>query len=128
MALFSLNSSNTLEGLTEFSINFGWTVAIVTFIPNLAIQVRRLNDIGKEPAWVLLSFVPFISLILIFWYAKPSLKKKSNSNSELELDNTNQFNNLDKTEERLKKFKVMLEKDLITSEEYRKLKRKLLGL
>ena len=128
LALFSLNSSNTLEGLTEFSINFGWTVAIVTFIPNLAIQVRRLNDIGKEPAWVLLSFVPFISLILIFWYAKPSLKKKSNSNSELELDNTNQFNNLDKTEERLKKFKVMLEKDLITSEEYRKLKRKLLGL
>ena len=117
-----------LGGLSEFSINFGWLVAIVTFIPNLAIQVRRLNDIGKEPAWVLLSFVPFISLILIFWYAKPSLKNKSNSNSELEVDNTNQFNNLDKTEERLEKFKVMLEKDLITSEEYEKLKRKLLGL
>ena len=126
--LHILNSSNTLEGLTEFSINFGWTVAIVTFIPNLAIQVRRLNDIGKEPAWVLLSFVPFLSLILIFWYAKPSLKNKSNSNSELEVDNTNQFNNLDKTEERLEKFKVMLEKDLITSEEYKKLKRKLLGI
>ena len=126
--LHSIISSNTLEGLTEFSINFGWIVAIFTFIPNLAIQVRRLNDIGKEPAWVLLSFVPFISLILIFWYAKPSLKNKSNSNSDLEVDNTNQFNNLDKTEERLKKFKVMLEKDLITSEEYEKLKRKLLGL
>ena len=35
---------------------------------------------------------------------------------------------LDKTEERLEKFKAMLEKDLITSEEYEKLKRKLLGL
>ena len=76
----------------------------------------------------MLSFVPFISLILIFWYAKPSLKNKSNSNSELEVNNTNQFNNLDKTEERLEKFKVMLEKDLITSEEYEKLKKKLLGL
>ena len=126
--LIALSSSDNLEGFIESSTKSGWIVAIVAFIPNLAIQVRRLNDIGKEPAWVLLSFVPFISLILIFWYAKPSLKNKSNSNSELEVDNTNQFNNLDKTEERLEKFKVMLEKDLITSEEYEKLKRKLLGL
>ena len=128
LSLIALSSSDNLEGFIESSTKSGWIVAIITFIPNLAIQVRRLNDIGKEPAWVLLSFVPFISLILIFWYAKPSLKNKSNSNSELEVDNTNQFNNLDKTEERLEKFKVMLEKDLITSEEYEKLKRKLLGL
>ena len=126
--LIALSSSDNLEGFIESSTKSGWIVAIITFIPNLAIQVRRLNDIGKEPAWVLLSFVPFISLILIFWYAKPSLKNKSNSNIELEVDNTNQFNNLDKTEERLEKFKVMLEKDLITSEEYEKLKRKLLGI
>ncbi len=101
---------------------------ITTFIPNLAIQVRRLNDIGKAPAWVLLSFVPFLSLILIFWYAKPSLKNKSTSKSELEVNNTNQFNNLDKAEERLEKLKEMLKKDLITSEDYENLKRKILGL
>ena len=117
-----------LEEFIAFSIWFGWIFAITTFIPNLAIQVRRLNDIGKEPAWVLLSFVPFLSLILIFWYAKPSLKNKSNSNSKLEVNNTNQFNNLDKAEERLEKLKGMLKKDLITSEEFEKLKRKILEL
>ena len=113
------------EGFVE---SFGWTFVITTFIPNLAIQVRRLNDIGKAPAWVLLSFVPFLSLILIFWYTKPSLKNKSTSKSELELNNKNQFNNLDKAEERLEKLKGMLKKDLITSEEFEKLKRKILGL
>ena len=127
--LHSLNSSNTLEGLTEFSINFGWTVAIVTFIPNLAIQVRRLNDIGKEPAWVLLSFVPFLSLILIFWYAKPSQNSQLNENKKRsDYININGFDELAEAEEKLAKLKSMLERGVISAQEYEELRKKTLGL
>ena len=127
--LHILNSSNTLEGLTEFSINFGWTVAIVTFIPNLAIQVRRLNDIGKEPAWVLLSFVPFLSLILIFWYAKPSQNSQLNENKKRsDYITINSVDELAEAEEKLAKLKSMLERGVISAQEYEELRKKTLGL
>ena len=127
--LHSIISSNTLEGLTEFSINFGWIVAIFTFIPNLAIQVRRLNDIGKEPAWVLLSFVPFLSLILIFWYAKPSHNSQLNENKKRsDYINRNGVDELAEAEEKLAKLKRMLERGVISAQEYEELRKKTLGL
>ena len=127
--LHSLKSSNTLEGLNEFSINFGWIVAIFTFIPNLAIQVRRLNDIGKEPVWVLLSFVPFVSLILIFWYAKPSQNSQLNENKKRsDYININGVDELAEAEEKLAKLKSMLKRGVISDQEYEELRKKTLGL
>lgn len=41
----------------------------LTFIPNLAVKVRRLHDIGKGGWWVALEFVPcvgYIASIIIF--------------------------------------------------------------
>ena len=121
--------SDNLEGFIESSIKIGWIVAIITFIPNLAIQVRRLNDIGKEPAWVLLSFVPFLSLILIFWYAKPSQNSQLNENKKRsDYININSVDELAEAEEKLAKLKSMLERGVISAQEYEELRKKTLGL
>ena len=45
--------------------------SLVTFLPNLAVSVRRLHDIDKSGWWVLLSFIPVIgTIILIIWFCK----------------------------------------------------------
>ena len=43
--------------------------AIGTFLPSLAVSVRRLHDVGKSGWWVFISLVPIIgSIILLIWY------------------------------------------------------------
>ena len=37
-------------------------------IPSLAIQVRRLHDIGKSGWWILLGLVPFGGIVLLVFY------------------------------------------------------------
>lgn len=128
-----INNSQDLVA-TSYSLSrnisyLSWFIAIVNLIPSLSIQVRRLNDIGKDPAWLLLSFVPFISFLLIFWYSKPSLRK----NSSLVKESSNNsrestLNNIDYMEERLEKIKNMFERGVISKEEYQELRKKTLGL
>lgn len=43
--------------------------ALGTFIPHLAVAVRRLHDTGKSGAFLLLGLIPFVSLILLVFYA-----------------------------------------------------------
>ncbi len=46
--------------------------ALATLIPNLAVGIRRLHDIGKSGWWELIIFVPFIGIIvLLLFYVKP---------------------------------------------------------
>ena len=45
-------------------------VQLVTFIPSLAVTVRRLHDIDNSGWWVLISFVPLVGfVILVIWGA-----------------------------------------------------------
>ncbi|MBC8947626.1 MULTISPECIES: DUF805 domain-containing protein [Xenorhabdus] len=37
---------------------------IVTFIPSLAVTIRRLHDINRSGWWFLLAFVPVASIVL----------------------------------------------------------------
>jgi uncharacterized membrane protein YhaH (DUF805 family) len=40
------------------------------FLPNLAMQIRRLHDLDRSGWWVLLAFIPLIGIIvLIVWWA-----------------------------------------------------------
>lgn len=39
--------------------------AVATIIPGLAMQVRRLHDVGKSGWWIFINCVPFIGTI---WY------------------------------------------------------------
>ena len=118
--------------LDKFSRNISvvsWLAAIINFIPNISIQVRRLRDIGKEPAWILLAFIPFVSFILLFWYAKSSFKRESELEKGLPNYSTDSdLTNLDNAEKRLEKLKSMVDKGLISNKEYEELRKKTLGL
>ena len=45
---------------------------VVTFAPGLAVTVRRMHDTGRSGWWVLLSVVPFVGLLVLFWYCTDS--------------------------------------------------------
>lgn len=44
----------------------GNLASLVTFLPGLAVSVRRLHDVGKSGWFVLLVFVPLIQLYLLY--------------------------------------------------------------
>lgn len=47
-------------------LNSVWSIA--TFLPGLAVAVRRLHDVDKSGWWVLLVLIPLIGwLILLYW-------------------------------------------------------------
>lgn len=58
----------------------GIVVAIVSglyslamLIPGIAIQVRRLNDIGKSWPWIFMAFVPCVgTIVLLIFYLQDS--------------------------------------------------------
>lgn len=52
-------------GLTSASLNpLTGLFNLVTFLPSLAITVRRLHDIGKKGWWILLAYVPGIAALV----------------------------------------------------------------
>ena len=60
MTLFGFNTTgvNPIESI----------VALATFLPGLAVSVRRLHDIDRSGWWVLLAFIPVIGwIVLIYW-------------------------------------------------------------
>ena len=113
-------------------INFGWgwdlyyfrwagvepyilmpifTFSIVSLIPSISIQVRRLRDAAKNPWWILISFVPFIGgIVLLIFYLSPSRKKR--------LPMTLQ--------DRLSEVEDLLKKGTIDEEEYKYMRKKIL--
>ncbi|MEM6785180.1 MAG: DUF805 domain-containing protein [Bacteroidota bacterium] len=43
---------------------------LAMFIPQLAVSVRRLHDLGKSGWWMLLTFVPFGSWVLLVFFVQ----------------------------------------------------------
>jgi len=42
---------------------------LATFLPSLAVAIRRLHDLDRSGWWVLLSLIPIIGwIVLIIWY------------------------------------------------------------
>jgi uncharacterized membrane protein YhaH (DUF805 family) len=59
-----------LEVLSSSSISpFSSIWSLVTFLPSLAMGVRRLRDTDRSGWWWLLSFIPLIGIIvlIVFW-------------------------------------------------------------
>ena len=47
--------------------------SLATFLPSLAVGVRRLHDIGRSGWWLLIGLVPLIgAIVLIVWFATKS--------------------------------------------------------
>ncbi len=52
-------------GTTVVSPLFG----LATFLPSIAIGVRRLHDLDRSGWWLLLVFIPLIgAIVLLIWY------------------------------------------------------------
>lgn len=46
-------------------------ITLALFLPNLAVQVRRLHDINRSGWWILIIAVPLIgAIIMIYWTIK----------------------------------------------------------
>ena len=65
--------AGTVAGIIDLMLNTQFVsglFALVTFIPSLAIAVRRLHDLDRTGWWILLGFVPLIGgIVLLVWYA-----------------------------------------------------------
>jgi uncharacterized membrane protein YhaH (DUF805 family) len=57
---------DTWQPLTSITI-------LALLLPNMALAVRRLHDIGRSGWWLLLMLIPLIGpLVLLYWYVQPS--------------------------------------------------------
>ena len=57
-------------GLPRLGMIFGpltLALGLVTFIPGLAVQTRRLHDIGVSGWWALLLWAPYLATMLFFY-------------------------------------------------------------
>ena len=52
---------------------FIWLYSIIIAIPMLALEVRRLHDIGKSGWWILITLIPIVGgIIMLVWMATDS--------------------------------------------------------
>ncbi len=72
-ALFGMRQTMTVAGWysTQVITNgtgsaIGNVFALASFIPGLAVGVRRLHDIDRSGWWMLLAFVPFLGWFTLF--------------------------------------------------------------
>ena len=65
------------QGLGMFPLSTLYSFAI--FLPNLAVGVRRLHDIGRSWVWLLLPMIPFVGGLILFYF----LVQDSNSGSNI---------------------------------------------
>ena len=85
---------------------------MISGIPNIAIQVRRLRDAAKKPWWLLISLVPLIGTItLLIFYTNPSKEKKLPATFE----------------EKLKEVEDFLARGIISQEEYQSMRQKIIS-
>jgi uncharacterized membrane protein YhaH (DUF805 family) len=64
-AVFVAASSGSRVGMSLFD-----AYALGSFVPALAVGVRRLHDIGKSGWFTLLGFVPIANIVLLIWLAQ----------------------------------------------------------
>jgi uncharacterized membrane protein YhaH (DUF805 family) len=59
----------TLFGFNTTGVNpIGSIASLATFLPGLAVSIRRLHDIDRVGWWVLLALIPLIGwIVLIYW-------------------------------------------------------------
>lgn len=57
-------------GTIVFLPIFLFIASVVLFVPGLAVTVRRLHDTGKSGWWMLISLIPFGSVLLLYFLVK----------------------------------------------------------
>jgi len=61
-----------VTSIIDFALGFQLTTGIfglATFLPSLAIAIRRLHDLDRSGWWIVLVLIPLIgAIVLIVWY------------------------------------------------------------
>ncbi|WP_278492970.1 DUF805 domain-containing protein [Acinetobacter gyllenbergii] len=57
-------------------------VMLITLIPNIAVSVRRLHDIGRSGWWMLIALVPIVGILLLLFWAAQEGNSASNQYGE----------------------------------------------
>ena len=71
---------NMIFGIVPF-VNILWCLA--TLIPFLALAVRRLHDVGRSGAWILINLIPVVGpVLMLVWLltdSEPGANRWGNS-------------------------------------------------
>lgn len=68
LIIFTLEVAiNTILGPTTHGF-LSIMYAVFVFLPSLAVGVRRLHDLNRSGAWMLLSIIPLANLLLLYWF------------------------------------------------------------
>lgn len=57
--------------------SFSLFVFFFTFIPGIAVSIRRLHDLGKSGWWLLISLTGIGNFLLLYWFVLPSDASKN---------------------------------------------------
>lgn len=99
--VFGITFGSLMEAMTGFPKEqlpygvFYMLYSLITFVPSLAVMVRRLHDIGKSGWFYLLSFIPLVgAIILIVWFCKEGQKEANQwgENPLLNIKDTQKIN------------------------------------
>ena len=119
LTIYIISLSVYQDTRIEIAIYFLPTIFFfISIIPSLSIQIRRLRDVGVAPFLVLLNLIPIVNLVVLFWYLQPSNSYKKNTPKSI----------LGNEEMRLEELKSMLDRDVISEEEYKSMRKKTLGI
>ncbi|WP_431258916.1 DUF805 domain-containing protein [Roseateles chitinivorans] len=59
--------------LGVFSDKLSLVFTLLTLLPNIAVNARRLHDIDRSGWWQLVWFIPLIGwIVMIYWLVQPS--------------------------------------------------------
>lgn len=70
---------------TEVGMGLAGLFTLISFLPGLALSVRRLHDIGRSGWWVLIVLIPLLgALLLIWWHAQPGERAENRFGPDVE--------------------------------------------
>ena len=87
-----------------------YAFSVISLIPSISIQVRRLRDAARNPLWILLGFIPFGAIVPFIFYLSPSRKQKLSMSLH----------------DRLDEVEDLLNQGTIDEEEYKYMRKKIL--
>lgn len=72
--LYLFVASGILSWINEY---LGYAFALANLVPNIAIAIRRMHDIGKSGWWILINLIPLVGWI---WYLILTIKPSDGPN------------------------------------------------